>query len=228
LNTQDEDIRKRKLDAFTDDILDKTATVIAEDLLQNYKALVGLASTDLRSDAKTIDKSANPAGRPKADDKEGTDAEAPTTSKKQKKKANKAETPGEIGDLRKKIKEGDAKAWMDTPIQDIQKIPNKKLTKDDLFSLAVTNIDGFNNTSTLKARYNKPHLIQLLKLHFEDPSADFTTLLYHFPNNEAPETKQQEADEDEEDDEVEDSDDGEDDTGAGFTPNRRSLLRLLK
>jgi hypothetical protein len=218
LNTQDEDIRKRKLDAFTDDILDKTATVIAEDLLQNYKALVGLASTDLLNDAKMIDKSANPAGRPKADDKEEKDDKKKLTKRDKKAKPTKEDkgakaTTSDDTQLKNELESGDPETWKTTSNKEIKKL----FSRNELFRLAVR-FNLLEDTATEKQKNKKGELIRLLKQHFEE-----------IEDNDEPETKQQEADDDE-DDEVESGtdDDGEDETGGGFTPNRRSLLRLLK
>jgi hypothetical protein len=213
LNTQDEDIRKRKLDAFIDDILDKNATVIADDLLDNYKAHVGLASTDLINDAKIIDKSTNPAGRPKAADKEETKQEDNKKKGDKKAKATKADTgaqaaPVDDTQLKAQLKNGDPEAWKDTSTKKIK----DAFSRPELFNLAVNN-KILQNTATEKQKNTKSDIIQLLKTHYELNNLD---------------TKQTEDDDDEEDDEVEDSDEGEDTTGAGFTPHHRSLLRLLK
>lgn len=162
LNTQDEAIRKRKLDAFVDDVLDKSASAIADDILSNFPSIIKLSSTKLTNDAKLIDTEGSK--------KEATSASVPKTPKP-KKKPIKAETPDEKAQFRKLIKEGDTDTWNETPASDILKIPKAKVTKRNLFSLAVQN----NLIEDTKTNFNKTtmeQLVILLKEKFADESDD--------------------------------------------------------
>jgi hypothetical protein len=186
LNTQDEDIRKRKLDAFVDDILDKTASVIAEDLLSNYKALVGFASTDLLSDAKIIDRSTNPAGRPKADDKEETKEKKRKGDKKAKpdnkdEKGAKATTSDDTA-LKRQLQSGNLGAWKETNNKKIEKL----FSRTELFNLAVR-FNLLEDTASEKQKNKKGELTRLLKQHFEGIDDD------------EPKTKQADGEDDDDD-----------------------------
>ena len=127
-NKQDESTGKRKLDAFVDKVLDKSASMIADDILSNFPSIIKLSSTKLSNDAKLVDTEGTAPSRQK--DATSASASAPTTPKP-KKEAAKAETPAEVG-FRKSIKEGDKELWNESPAQ----IPKKKLIKGNLFQLA--------------------------------------------------------------------------------------------
>ena len=110
VNTQDNEIRKRKLDAFVDNVLDQSAKVIAENLTNNYRSIVDLKLADLVEKAKAVDKVP------------GKDKQTKVTFKEDK---------DQLKDL---LKQGDREALKKASDKDIKKltVPELKEVANDL------------------------------------------------------------------------------------------------